>query len=263
MASSTMLKLLNTNSRVGGLPSNTNNFNVLHTAFDLLNSLPPPPGLDHYTESSNPTADNPDPDWIHEDTGISASTAGFNTWVARSPDGCVQSTTYQDSGAQMTCTAHIDIPAGVYPSSAEWTLEVDAQNAPVGSSWALTAYGPSVPGISIGFSRTTITDQESEECHFTGIPSSGYSFSVVLQWFSEGKAPGTDMSFSIVLSTTSPPEGTVNTNNNKVHLGRRRYKEIGSNQWPHAEMDKDDNLKSIPPDIVYSVGGDHWNFKFS
>uniref|UniRef100_A0A8H8CPY2 Uncharacterized protein n=1 Tax=Psilocybe cubensis TaxID=181762 RepID=A0A8H8CPY2_PSICU len=277
--------------------TSANSFNVLDTAFDLLNPLPLPSGSDHYcliAESRNPTADNPDPDWPHEDTGAFASAAGFNTWVASNPDVCVRDITYQAGGAQIICTALISIPGGVFPSSAEWTLEVDAVNAPVGSSWALTGNGPSVPGLSIGFARTTITNQQSEGCHFTGLPSSGYSFSVILQWFSEGFTPGDGMTLSFVLFTTSAPTANVNTSNffkdavslphravdwpftvgihhpgienqgdgkknNKGYLGRR-YKEIGPNQWPYTMSN---NFKTIPPTVVYSVGGDSWNFKFS
>ncbi|KAH9486056.1 hypothetical protein JR316_0000120 [Psilocybe cubensis] len=281
--------------------TSANSFNVILTAFDLLNPLPPPSGSDHYcliAESRNPTAANPDPDWPHEDTGAFASAAGFDTWIAGSPDVCWRNITYRAGGAQMICTAICEIPAGVYPSSAEWTLEVDAENAPVGSAWALTGSGPSIPGVSIGFAQTTITaTNESQGCHFTGLPSSGYTFSIVLQWFSEGHAPGAGMNFSFLLFTTTPPAANVNASDfvkqpatlpdnavnwpftvgiyhpgvenkgegkksNEGYLGRR-YKEIGSNQWPYARVDKDDNLKSIQPSIVYSVGGDHWNFRFS
>lgn len=58
--------------------SAANSFNVLDLAFDLLNPQPPPSGSDHYclvAESRNPTAENPDPDWPHEDTGAFSSGA--------------------------------------------------------------------------------------------------------------------------------------------------------------------------------------------
>ncbi|PPQ90007.1 hypothetical protein CVT25_009647 [Psilocybe cyanescens] len=284
--------------------TSANSFNVLDLAFDLLNPQPPPAGSDHYcliAEERNPTADNPDPDWPHEDTGAFASGTGFNNWVGGTPTVCWRNITYKAGGAQMICTAIVTIPAGVYPSSAQWTLEVDAENAPVGSQWRLTGSGPAIPGVTIGFAQTAITAPNmTQGCHFTGLPASGYTFSVVLQWFAEGKAPGAGMNFSFLLFTTTPPAGANLAGNNLVkavatlpdsaanwpftvgihhpgvenkgdgkkkntgYLGHR-FKEIGPNPWPYAKEDKTkklNNFKSIGPTTVYSIGGDHWNFSF-
>ncbi|PPQ82610.1 hypothetical protein CVT25_007124 [Psilocybe cyanescens] len=283
--------------------TSANSFNVLDLPFDLLNPQPPPPGSDHYclvAETRSPTDDNPDPDWPHEDTGAFASATGLDTWLASTPTVCWRNVAYRAGGAQLICTCIVNIPAGVYPSSAQWTLEVDAENAPVGSAWRLTGSGTAIPGVDIGFAQTTITAPNmTQGCHFTGLPSTGYTFSVVLQWFAEGLAPGAGMNFSFLLFTTTPPAGANLAGNslvraavtlpdqaadwpftvgihhpgventdegekkrNKGYLGYR-FKEIGPNPWPYAKEDKLTNLKSIGPTTVYSVGGDHWTFKFN
>ncbi|PPQ93430.1 hypothetical protein CVT25_004502 [Psilocybe cyanescens] len=271
--------------------TSANSFNVLDTAFDLLNPQPVPAGSDHYcliAETRNPTSSNPDPDWPHEDTGAFSSSSGFNTWVGSTPTVSWRNIAYKPGGAQLICTCIVDIPANVYPSSAVWTLEVDADNAPVGSAWELTGSGPAIPGVQIGFEQTNITASNMVQgCHFTGLPSAGYQFTCVLQWFAQGKTPGDGMKFSFALHTSTPPSGsyfsakasasarlpkeavdwpfTVGIHHPGVATGREgkknakgylghRFREIGRNRWPNISNDK------IGPTPVYSVGGDHWKF---
>ncbi|KAH9486048.1 hypothetical protein JR316_0000112 [Psilocybe cubensis] len=277
-----------------------NSFNVVDTAFDLLNPQRPPSGSDHYcliAETRSPTTENPDPDWPHEDTGSFSSGAGFNTWIGSTPTVCWRNVGYKTGGAQVICSTNVTIPAGLYSSSTQWTLEVDADNAPVGSAWSLTGNGPSIPGVNIGFAQTTITAPNMVEgCHFTGLPATGYSFSVVLQWFSNGKTPGNNMKFSFLLYTTQRTTSangklmkttTARTHRqeaadwpftvgihhpgvedkgdgNKKHIGYlgHRFKKVGRNPWPHAKVDKVTKLKSVSPVPVYAIGSDHWNVKF-
>lgn len=164
---------------------------------------------------------------------------------------CWRNISYVPGGAQLICTTNVTIPPNVYPSSAEWTLEVDAVNAPVNSAceWILhttiipqklilTSNVPITREVDwlgrsysrcqhwicsnyhhcaqrctyerdsvISFSLTDTHVTQTEGCHFTGLPSTGYTFSVVLQWFGQGNPPGAGMNFSFLLFTTTPPTG--------------------------------------------------------
>uniref|UniRef100_A0A8H8CPY7 Uncharacterized protein n=1 Tax=Psilocybe cubensis TaxID=181762 RepID=A0A8H8CPY7_PSICU len=163
--------------------TSTNSFNVVDTAFDLLNPQPPPPGSDHFcliAEARHPTPENPDPQWPHEVTGSYSSASGFSTWIGSTPTVTWRNVSYQPGGAQIICTSIVTIPPGLYSTSTEWILEAEAQNAPVGSAWRLTGNGPTIPGVDIGFQETTITAPNMVQgCQFTGVPDP-YTFSAVL-----------------------------------------------------------------------------------
>ncbi|KAH9486051.1 hypothetical protein JR316_0000115 [Psilocybe cubensis] len=280
--------------------TNYNSFNVVDKAFDLLNPLPPPPGSDHYcliAEARSPTFDNPDPHWPHEDTGAFGSGAGFNAWIGSTPTVSWRNIGYQSGGAQLIVSTNVTIPPYLYSSSTNWTVEVDAQNAPVGSSWALTGNGPSIPGLDIGFSLSPITSSNMiQGCHFTGLPVTGYTFSAVLQWFSNGKTAGDNMKISLLLYTTDAGPGpgpirfkeatpaktlpkeaanwpfTVGIHHPGIedkgdgkkkhtkYLGHR-FKKAGANHWPHMKVDKITKLTGIVPTRIYSIGSDHWNVR--
>lgn len=129
--------------------------NVLDNPFDILDPIELPSGNDHYclvAETRHPTAENPDPNWPHEDTGSFDScklaseyhvnsrpfltyctAASFNNWVGSTPTVSQRNITFRAGGATEICTCIVTIP-GVYPSSADWTLQVDADNAPLGST---------------------------------------------------------------------------------------------------------------------------------
>ncbi|KAH9486057.1 hypothetical protein JR316_0000121 [Psilocybe cubensis] len=276
-----------------------NSFNVLNNPFNILDPKALPPQNDHYciiAETRHPSAECPDPDWPHENTGAFSSGAGFNNWVGSTPTVSERNMGFKTGGAELLCSCNVAIPYNVYTSSAEWTLQVDGYNVPVGSAWKLVGSGPAIPGLTIGFAQTTVTASNMVQgCHFTGLPSSGYEFSVVLQWFAQGYAPGAGMKFSFSLHTTSPPAGpkalgtgqfraaatlpkeaanwpfTVGIHHpgvqhlqdgkkhSKAYLGKV-FKDIGPNPWPYASGDGDiDAYDAIGPVPVYSVGGDHWN----
>ncbi|PPQ89991.1 hypothetical protein CVT25_009631 [Psilocybe cyanescens] len=269
--------------------ASANSFNVLDTAFDLLDPDPVPSGSDHYcliAETRHITPSSPDPNWPHEDTGAFSSASGFNTWVGSTPTVSWRNIAYKPGGAELICTCNVEIPENVYPSSAIWILEVIAHNASTGSAWKLTGSGPAIPGVQIGFEQSNITAPTMiQGCQFTGLPSAGYKFTCVLQWFAQGHTPGAGMKFSFILHTTTPPAGanflakassslpkeavnwpftvgihhpgvvasSKNKKNAKGYLGHR-FREIGRNPWPYVS---NGNIKPVK---VYSVGGDHWQF---
>ncbi|PPQ90008.1 hypothetical protein CVT25_009648 [Psilocybe cyanescens] len=234
--------------------------NVLDNPFDILDPIELPSGNDHYclvAETRHPTAENPDPNWPHEDTGSFDSSASFNNWVGSTPTVSQRNITFRAGGATEICTCIVTIP-GVYPSSADWTLQVDADNAPLGSTWRLTGSGPAVPGVEIGFNQTTITASNMTA-------KNGMKFSFKLSTSTPPSGPRL-LAKDLVKAGTSLPDEAANwpytvgihhpgvkASNSKGYLGRR-FEDIGPNTWPYARKGR------IGPTVLYTVGGDHWNF---